>query len=155
MRPAVNRLKKEKIPHTLHSYDHDSTVKSFGREAVEKLTLSAHQVFKTLVVLCDNTELVVAVLPVSRQLDLKSFAKLMKFKKADMAAPGQVERATGYLVGGVSPIGQKKSLRTVIDASARSFDTIFVSGGKRGLQIELSLKDLLSLTRGDVNHIGR
>ncbi len=142
MTPAINKLKKAKIKHLIHSYDHDPKSKAYGEEAAEKLNVPFDRLFKTLVVLVDNKALSVAVVPVSKQLNLKAFAKSIKAKKVKMADKTEVARSTGYLLGGVSPIGQKKSLPTIIDESSLSFDTIYVSAGKRGLQVELSPKDL-------------
>ena len=145
MTPAVNCLKKAKLKYQLHQYEHDPQATSYGEEAAEKLSVSSEQVYKTLLVKLDDKELVVAVIPVSRQLNLKLAAAACKAKKAVMADPKDVERATGYVLGGVSPLGQKRRLRTVIDASARSQDSIYVSGGRRGLDIELSPGDLAGL----------
>ncbi len=142
MTPAINSLKKANIKHNIHSYDHDPKSKAYGEEAAEKLNVSFDRLFKTLVVSIENKVLAVAVVPVSKQLHLKSFAKSLKAKKVKMADKTFVERSTGYLLGGVSPIGQKKRLTTIIDESALSFDTIYVSAGKRGLQVELSPNDL-------------
>ncbi len=142
MTPAINSLKKAKIKYLIHAYDHDPKSKAYGEEAAERLDVSFDRLFKTLVVSLDNKSLAVAVVPVSKQLNLKSFAKSIKAKKVKMADKTKVERSTGYLLGGVSPIGQKKRLLTIIDESSLSFDTIYVSAGKRGLQMELSPKDL-------------
>ena len=139
-------MKKTKIKFQIHKYDHDSTSKAYGKEAAEKLNISFDQIFKTLVVSVDNKSLSVAVVPVSKQLDLKTFAKAIGVKKAKMADKHDVERTTGYIIGGVSPIGQKKTLETIIDSSALAFNTVYVSAGHRGLQIELSPKDLGKLT---------
>lgn len=142
MTPATKQLKKHKITFDIHQYQHDTNASSFGLEAVEKLSLKAEQVFKTLVVCCDNEQLAVAIVPVNVKLNLKALAKALKVKKVKMAEAKRVEASTGYVLGGVSPLGQKKLLTTVIDISAEEFDKIYVSGGKRGLEIELSPNDL-------------
>lgn len=149
MTPAVRHLKKQKIVFTLHQYQHEANGCSYGKEAAEKLHISSAQVFKTLVVSCDGDEnlLAVSVVPVTHQLNLKMLAKVLNVKKVKMADAKRVEASTGYVLGGVSPIGQKKTLKTVIDNSAENFSTIFVSGGKRGLEIELSSSNLAKLTR--------
>lgn len=142
MTPAVNIAKKAKIAYTLHSYTHDPASASYGEEASEKLGISADRVFKTLVAQIDSRELVVAIIPVSSMLSMKQIAKAAGGKKAQMAVEADVERSSGYILGGVSPLGQKKRLRTFIDASAESFSTIYVSAGRRGLEIELAPNDL-------------
>ncbi|MCF6248519.1 MAG: Cys-tRNA(Pro) deacylase [Desulfobacula sp.] len=147
MTPAINSLKNAKIKYQIHPYDHDPDSKAYGEEAAEKLKVPFDRLFKTLVVSIDNNELAVALVPVSKQLDLKLFAKNIKAKKAKMADKKDVERSTGYPLGGVSPMGQKKKLKTIIDHSALNFDTVYVSAGRRGLQIELSPKKLGSQTR--------
>ena len=138
MTPAVNLAKKLKLDFQTHEYEHDPTASSYGIEAAEKLGVEPARVFKTLVVQDENDKLAVAVLPVEHLLNLKKIAKAIGSKKAMMADPKLVERTTGYVLGGVSPVGQKKRLPTVIDASAQSMATIFVSDGKRELEIELS-----------------
>ncbi len=146
MTPAINMARKAKINHRIHEYQHDPASDSYGTEAVEKLGLAPEQVFKTLVVSLDGKALAVGVVPVAGKLNLKQIAKAAGAKKAAMADPVEVERATGYVLGGVSPLGQKKRLATFIDASAEQFATIHVSAGRRGLEIELSPEDLCRLT---------
>ncbi|HEY0496053.1 MAG TPA: Cys-tRNA(Pro) deacylase [Kutzneria sp.] len=143
--PATALLAKRKVPYTLHSYDHDPRAESFGLEAAELLGLDPARVFKTLVAEVDG-RLAVGVVPVTGQLDLKALAAALKGKKARMAEVAAAERATGYVAGGISPLGQKKRLPVVIDASASTFDTVFVSAGRRGLDVELAPSVLADLT---------
>jgi Cys-tRNA(Pro)/Cys-tRNA(Cys) deacylase len=144
--PAVNSAKKAKIEFKLHHYEHDSDHSSYGLEAVEKLAVTPERVFKTLVVKLDSTQLVVAILPVNSMLSMKSVAKAFGGRKAEMADKVAAQRSTGYVLGGVSPLGQKKPLKTVIDDSAQQHATIYVSAGRRGLEIELNALDLQTLT---------
>jgi len=147
MTPAIKTAKKNKISHQIHEYSHDATSESYGLEAAEKMGVPVQRVFKTLVVVLGNKELAVGVLPVSFQLSMKLIAKALGAKKATMADKTDVQRSTGYVLGGVSPLGQKKQLKTVIDASAQNHATIYVSAGRRGLEIELNPADLTNLTR--------
>ncbi len=148
MTPAIKLAKKSGIEFKLHEYLHDPTSQSYGEEAAKLLGLNPAQVFKTLLVSLNSqpNNLAVAVIPVSHQLSLKAIAKSLNAKKAEMADPKLAEKTTGYIVGGISPLGQKKRLPTVIDQSAEGFSSINVSAGKRGLEIELSPQDLVQLT---------
>ncbi|MDO9317550.1 MAG: Cys-tRNA(Pro) deacylase [Gammaproteobacteria bacterium] len=148
MTPAINIAKKAGVPHQTHEYAHDPAHTSYGMEAAEKMGVAPERVFKTLVVVLETKELVVAVVPVSAMLNMKQIARAAAAKKASMAPAADVQRSSGYVLGGVSPLGQKKRLRTFIDASAREFATMFVSAGRRGLEIELSPEDLARLTSG-------
>lgn len=146
MTPAIELLKKQKIPFEVLSYEHYAGNSQYGLEAVEKLNLDSAQVYKTLVLETHERQLIVAVTPVSQQVNLKQLAKLCGAKKVAMAAPQKVQASTGYILGGVSPLGQKKRLATFIHSSASLFDTIYVSAGKRGLEIALSPTNLAALT---------
>lgn len=148
MTPGINEAKKNKILYIVHGYSHDELSESYGLEAAEKMGVSEERVFKTLVVALDNKELAIGVIPVSSMLSMKLIAKTAGAKKAAMAEKSTVERSTGYVLGGVSPLGQKKRLKTIIDSSAKNFSTIYVSAGRRGLEIELSPDDLARLTSG-------
>ncbi len=148
MTPAVRLLKKQNIPYEIHEYQHDKANHDFGKEAAEKLGLDQNLVFKTLLA-CDATDknkLVVAIVPVAGLLDLKALAKAAKIKKMAMAEPMHAERVTGYIVGGISPIAQKKRLPTFLDSSAAGLETLYISGGKRGLDLALSCEGLMKAT---------
>lgn len=144
MTPACKFLKTHKIEYSIHEYEHDVHAKSFGLEAAEKLGLKVEEVFKTLMV-TDEKNYYVAILPVHHQLNLKKLATAFGCKKLQMSDPKVAERLSGYLVGGISPIGQKKRLKTVIDASAKHLPKIYVSGGKRGLDVGLKPLDLAGI----------
>ncbi len=157
MTPAINAAKKAKVEHRVHEYRHDPAAESYGEEAALALDLNPEQVFKTLLVACngDNKQLAVAVVPVVGKLDLKAMASALRIKKVVMANPQDAERATGYVVGGISPLGQKKRLPLVLDNSATQFATIYMSAGRRGLEIEMAAADLVSLTNATLADIGR
>lgn len=148
MTPAINLLKKKKIPHEVVKFDHSPNANAYGLEAAEKMAVPCEQVFKTLVVTNDSAQLAVAIVPVAKKLNLKKVAKTLGFKKVAMAEANHVENTTGYILGGVSPLAQKKSLKTVLDDSANDFARIYVSGGRRGVEIALAPSDLLKMTRG-------
>lgn len=148
MTPAINSATKAKIPYQIHEYTHDPATESYGLEAAEKLGLEPKRVFKTLVVTLDGKSLAVAILPVESQLNMKLIARAAGAKKAAMADKNEVMRSSGYVLGGVSPLGQKKLLPTFLHNAAETEPTIFVSAGRRGLEIELAPQDLLRLTRG-------
>ncbi|WP_299010681.1 Cys-tRNA(Pro) deacylase [uncultured Shewanella sp.] len=147
MTPAIKQLTHQGIPFTLHEYSHNPNSPSYGLEAVEKMRVQAEFIFKTLIAQIDNAVLVVAIIPVNSTLNLKQLAKAANSKKAHMAKPQDVLRSTGYVLGGVSPIGQKKQLKTFIDSSASQLKNLYVSGGKRGLDIELNPSALYHITR--------
>jgi Cys-tRNA(Pro)/Cys-tRNA(Cys) deacylase len=155
MTPAIQLLKKARAEYQLHSYPHDPQSNSYGLEAAEKLNLAPAQVFKTLLVVTEKAELLVAVVPVAGTLDLKALAQAAGVKKTEMADPLAAQRATGYLLGGISPLGQKKPLRSFIDASAQQFPSIFVSAGRRGLEVQLSAATLAQHCHGLFAAIGR
>ena len=148
MTPAVRLLKKQKIAHSVHEYEHDPNATSFGLEAAQKLGLSADEVFKTLLT-TDGKAYFVAILPVQNTLNLKKMATAVSVKKLTMANPDDAERITGYIVGGISPIAQKKHLKTVIHATAEQLDKMYVSGGRRGLDIGIAPDDLASVLSAD------
>jgi Cys-tRNA(Pro)/Cys-tRNA(Cys) deacylase len=152
--PATVALSKAGLSFTTHAYEHDSAAKSYGLEAAEALGLQPAQVFKTLLVEVDG-KLAVGVVPVDKQLDLKAVAAALGGKKAAMADPAAAERITGYVVGGISPIGQKRQLPTVVDSTATDHDTVYVSGGRRGLDLGLSPTDLITITSAHTAPIAR
>ena len=154
MTPAINQAKKAGIPFRIHEYEHDPAAESYGLEAAEKLGVEPARVFKTLVADADG-RLVVGIVPVSAQLNLKALAAATATKRAEMADMAAAERATGYVAGGISPLGQKKRLSTILDSSAGAFATIFVSAGRRGLEIELAPADLIKLCTGKMAAIAR
>lgn len=143
--PATVALTAAGVEFTVHAYDHDPSHPSYGEEAAEAMNVSPDRVFKTLVAEVDG-ELTVAVVPVAGSLDLKALAAAVGGKRATMADPAAAERTTGYVRGGISPLGQRKKLRTVLDSSASAHSTICVSAGRRGLEVELSPNDLAKLT---------
>jgi Cys-tRNA(Pro)/Cys-tRNA(Cys) deacylase len=142
--PATNLLTSKGVDFKAHEYSHDPNSTSFGLEAAEKLGVDPDRVFKTLIANVDES-FAVAIVPVNQQVSLKSLARTLGAKRAVMADPAQAARLTGYVVGGISPLGQKRLLSTVIDQSAKEFETILVSGGRRGFDIELSPQDLADL----------
>lgn len=144
MTPAVRALDAAGISYTIHEYDRGDDVHDFGREAAQALGLSVDEVFKTLVVDADG-ELVVAVVPVGCQLSMKRIAAAVGAKRALMCEPSRAERSSGYVVGGISPVGQRRALRTVVDETVELFDTVYVSGGRRGMDIGLAPADLLAV----------
>ena len=150
MTPAINLLKKNKCDFKIHKYDHDPECTNFGEEAALKLGLDENQVYKTLLVELTPKELVVCVLPVANQLSLKEVASAFDVKKAVMANKDEAQKVTGYLLGGISPLGQKKQLKTLLDESVKKYETIFISGGKRGLDIEVKPSDLEKLLRAKI-----
>jgi Cys-tRNA(Pro)/Cys-tRNA(Cys) deacylase len=152
--PATVALDRAGIGYTPHAYDHDAANTNFGLEAADVLGIDPEQVFKTLLADVDGA-LVVAIVPVSGKLDLKALASAVGGKKAAMADPALAQKRTGYIVGGISPIGQKTAHPTVLDETAELFDTIFVSGGRRGFDIELAPADLVRITGGTIAAIGR
>jgi Cys-tRNA(Pro)/Cys-tRNA(Cys) deacylase len=151
---ATDLLARLKIPHTVHSYEHDPRGGSYGLEAAAVLGVPPQRVFKTLIAEVDE-RLTVAVVPVAGRLDLKALAGAAGGKKAKMAEPAAAERATGYVTGGISPLGQRRALPAVLDATALDFPTILVSAGQRGLEIEIAPADLVRAARAVVAPIAR
>ncbi|WP_408899162.1 Cys-tRNA(Pro) deacylase [Nocardioides sp. R1-1] len=143
--PATAALRAAGVAFTVHEYDHDARAASYGEEAAAAMGVDPARVFKTLFADVDGA-LVVGVVPVAGQLDLKALARAVDGRRAAMANPRAAERATGYVVGGISPLGQRKAHPTVVDDSALAYDTVFVSAGRRGLEVELSPGELVRLT---------
>jgi Cys-tRNA(Pro)/Cys-tRNA(Cys) deacylase len=155
--PALDILTVAGITFSIHEYDHEAR-HHFGEETVAVLGVSADRVFKTLIANVTTNgkpELVVGIVPVSGQMDLKALAAAVGAKRADMADPAVAQRSSGYVVGGISPLGQRTRLRTIVDQSAMGYDTLLVSGGRRGLQVEIAPTDLVRLTDATVAEIGR
>lgn len=154
MTPAVVAAERARVPFALHEYHHDPAADSFGLEAAEKLGLDPALVYKTLVASVDG-KLVVALVPVAHSLDLKALAAAAGGKRAVMADVHEAERATGYVAGGISPLGQRRRLPAVIDESALDQEVVYVSAGRRGLQISLAPGDLIRLTGASAARIAR
>lgn len=155
MTPALALLKKARAAHAVLAYEHDPKAASYGLEAAEKLGVDPARVFKTLLAATEKQELLVAVVPVAGTLDLKALAHAAGVKKCEMADAALAQRSTGYLVGGISPLGQKKRLRTFIDSTAQTHPSIYVSAGRRGLEVELAATVLAEHTQGAFAEIGR
>jgi Cys-tRNA(Pro)/Cys-tRNA(Cys) deacylase len=151
--PATALLAKQKVPFTVHTYAADPHAASYGAGTVAALGVEAGRVFKTLVATVDG-RLSVGVVPVSGSLDLKALAVALGGKRGAMAEPAAAERATGYVTGGISPFGQRSRLPIVVDGSVRNWPTVFVSGGRRGLQVEISPDDLVRITGATIADIG-
>jgi Cys-tRNA(Pro)/Cys-tRNA(Cys) deacylase len=152
--PATLALEAAGVTFRAHPYDHDPDAESFGLEAAAVLGVEPERVFKTLMADVDG-EFVVGIVPVTARLQLKALAAAVGAKRATMADPATAERRTGYVVGGISPLGQKRPHRTVIDETAALFDTVYVSGGRRGFDVELAPDDLLRLTSATLADIAR
>ena len=146
MTPAVKALERAGLAFELREYAHDPRADSYGMEAADSLGIDADSVYKTLLAQVDTRELVVAIVPVSTTLNLKALAKAAGGKRADMATPADAQRATGYVLGGISPFGQKKRLRAVVDHGVLALATVYVSGGRRGLEIGIAPADLIAVT---------
>lgn len=154
MTPATRALRAADLAFIVREYERDGDeLHDFGREAADALGLSYDEVFKTLIVTIDAGELIVAVIPVSCRLSLKAVAAAAGAKRATMSDPAAAERSSGYVLGGISPIGQRKQLRTIVDDSATLFEMIYVSGGRRGLDIGLAPTDLMTLLDATVASI--
>jgi Cys-tRNA(Pro)/Cys-tRNA(Cys) deacylase len=152
--PAVNALTAAGVTFTLHEYSHDRNAESFGLEAAEKLGVEPDQVFKTLLATLDG-RLVVGIVPVTALLDLKALARALGGSRAEMADVRDAERATGYVAGGISPFGQKRPHPTAVDETVHLWDSVFVSGGRRGLDVEIAPADLVEVTGAIVFDVSR
>lgn len=150
MTPAIRAAKAAKIEFALHRYEPDPKADSYGLDAAAQLGIAPERIFKTLVAQIDGKKLVLAMVPVADRLDLKKMATIAGGKKAELAEPATAERATGYIVGGISPLGGRKRLPTLIDQTALGQPTIFMSAGQRGLQLELAPQDLIRLTTAEL-----
>jgi Cys-tRNA(Pro)/Cys-tRNA(Cys) deacylase len=144
--PATASLERAGVAYTLHPYQHDARADSYGAEAAGRLGVDARRLFKTLIVAVDGSSLACAVVPVAARLNLKALAAAAGGKKADLADPAKAQRATGYVLGGISPLGHRSRIPVFVDDSALGFDTVYVSAGRRGLQVELAPRDLIDLT---------
>ncbi len=151
---AILALQKAGITPVIHTYEHDERAQAWGLEAAQALGLDPARVFKTLLVSHEKA-LAVVVIPVASRLDLKAIAKQLGWKKAELADPALAQRTTGYVVGGISPLGQKKALPTLIDTSAATHETVFVSGGRRGLDLELDPQVLAQLTKASFAEVAK
>lgn len=152
--PALVAVRRAGVEHRVHRYAHDPRATSYGLEAADALGVEPARVFKTLLADVDG-ELAVGVVPVTSQLDLKALAATLGHKRAQMADPQRAERATGYVLGGISPLGQRRRLRTAVDASVLEWDTVHVSAGRRGLEVELAPADLVRLTAATLGPLAR
>lgn len=150
MTPAIRAAERAGVTFRLHEYDHDPAAESFALEASEKVGVGPRRVFKTLVARVDGKSLAVGVIPAVARLDLKALAAAVGGKRAEIADPAAAEKATGYVVGGISPFGGRRPLPTAVDDSCLAFDTVFVSAGRRGLEMELAPADLVRVTRAAV-----
>jgi Cys-tRNA(Pro)/Cys-tRNA(Cys) deacylase len=143
--PATSVLQRSATPHTMHPYQHDPRAEGYGEEAADALGVAPERIFKTLIASVSG-RLICAVVPVAARLDLKALATAVGGKRAEMADPDAAQRATGYVLGGISPLGHRSRIPVVVDVSAEGFETVFVSAGRRGLQVELAPADLVRLT---------
>lgn len=150
MTPAIRTLDQAGTLYQLHTYEHDATCTDFGHEAAEKLGVDPAQMFKTLVVRGDAGQIAMVLVSVQDRIDLKKLAQALQTKKADLADPALAEKTTGYVVGGISPLGCRKTLPTFIDESVILYPRVYVSAGKRGLQLELAADDLQQLTKAEI-----